>query len=402
MASVNVVPRFDKKKANGEVPLYLRVIKNRRTRMISLKVSIRPQFWDKANKSVKSGHPNSSRLNSYLAHKLAEANDTVIESETHRKYLSADRLKHKLLGTSTDFIRYFERYVETQRISKKHSSYKGAKSVLRKLTEYIGGSALKFEDIDVTWLMNFENHLKGTVGNSQNTAHKNLKIMRKLFNDAIKEELISPDVYPFNRYTLRKEKKQKKDYLSEEEVQQIISLAIPKGSGIDLHRNLFVFSCYSGGLRISDLLQLKWQDYDGEYLTFTTQKTSDNRSIKVPSIGRAIISLYEPKEKKATDYIFPVLKKGADKDSRTLSNCISASTALINKNLKKIAQRAGLEDSGISTHWARRTFACMALAKGLNLDVVSKLLGHSGQTVTLESYARYSQKELHKAMELFE
>lgn len=58
MVSVNVVPGFDKKKACGEVPHYLKAIKNRRTRMISLNVYIMPQFWEKRTHSFKYGHPN--------------------------------------------------------------------------------------------------------------------------------------------------------------------------------------------------------------------------------------------------------------------------------------------------------------------------------------------------------
>ena len=32
------------------------------------------------------------------------------------------------------------------------------------------------------------------------------------------------------------------------------------------HRNMYVFAAYAGGVRISDLLQLRWQNYDGKHI----------------------------------------------------------------------------------------------------------------------------------------
>ena len=39
---------------------------------------------------------------------------------------------------------------------------------------------------------------------------------------------------------------------------------------------------YAGGLRISDILQLKWANYDGERILVTSQKTNSTVSIKLP------------------------------------------------------------------------------------------------------------------------
>ena len=52
------------------------------------------------------------------------------------------------------------------------------------------------------------------------------------------------------------------------------------------------FSCYTGGIRISDLLLLKWCMFDGKHLNFTSYKTNDNLSIMVPTVGREILQIY--------------------------------------------------------------------------------------------------------------
>ena len=46
------------------------------------------------------------------------------------------------------------------------------------------------------------------------------------------------------------------------------------------------------------------------------------------------------------------------------------------------------QDKPLVSHLARKTFACtVGLAKGMNIGVLSKLLGHSSIQITLDSYA---------------
>ena len=149
------------------------------------------------------------------------------------------------------------------------------------------------------------------------------------------------------------------------------------------------------------MLALTWGNFDGSNINFTSTKTGENLSIKVPTIGREVLNIYADKTK-STDFIFPILVKYDITTDKGRHDAYSRATSLINKNLKTVATKAGVKNKSISSHWARRTFTCMALAKGMNLDVASKILGHGGQTVTLESYARYTTKHLHEAMNVFE
>ncbi len=402
MPSVIVLPKMNKIKKNGEAPLYMRIIKNRKPKYISLGFSIRPELWDEKRQVVKRGHPNSARLNSLLCHKITEARDILIDTEIKNKHLSSTKIKEKIIGNGdTDFVVYFQSYVDVLNLEKKIATHKKAKAILAKLTTYLKGRSLAFADIDVSWLKKYESYLKVELGNAQNTVHSALKMKRKLFNDAINEDIVSKEVYPFDKYKLKWEKNEKVDYLQEDEVTRIREVNLEKGSIQDISRNIFVFSCYSGGLRISDLLQLTWENYDGSHINFTSAKTHENLSIKLPIIGREILNIYKVDDN-STKFIFPILDKYDTQTAQNKHDALSRATALINKSLKIISRKADLKNKHLSSHWARRTFTCMALAKGMNLDVASKILGHGGQTVTLESYARYSQKDLHKAMDVFD
>jgi hypothetical protein len=73
MASVKVFPRLDKINKVGKAPIYLRIIKNRRSKYISLDVHIFPTEWNNTQGKVKSSARNASQINTYIAVKVAEA-----------------------------------------------------------------------------------------------------------------------------------------------------------------------------------------------------------------------------------------------------------------------------------------------------------------------------------------
>ena len=82
-----------------------------------------------------------------------------------------------------------------------------------------------------------------------------------------------------------------------------------------------------------------------------------------------------------------------------LLKSISSNTAYANKNLKVIAEKAGIEKH-ISFHTSRHTFATRALLKGMRIEYVSKLLGHTAIKTT-QVYAKIVNSELDKAMDVF-
>ena len=117
--------------------------------------------------------------------------------------------------------------------------------------------------------------------------------------------------------------------------------------------------------------------------------------ILVPQ-ARAILSSYDHDGKQRNDYIFPLLNnskpyaKAATQDQKDtmsvelkaeLYKDISAKTALLNKNLKEIADLAGI-DKHLSFHIARHSFAKLAKDKRTDSGVVQGLLAHSSLKTT--------------------
>jgi integrase len=221
-----------------------------------------------------------------------------------------------------------------------------------------------------------------------------------LFNKAVIEDVIQPQSNPFLKYKLKRDNVEK-TFLTEEELKSFEKVETKVGSKMRMHQDMFIFACYAGGVRISDLLKLKWENFDGESIQFFIQKTRNHLSIKLPNSALEIINKFKPSnDEKAAGYIFPILKSEDDlSNPDILLQKISSATAHANKNLKLIAKSADIEKN-ISFHTSRHTWATRALSKGMAVTHVSKLMGHSNLQVTM-GYAKIVSKELDDAMEVF-
>jgi len=400
MASVTTIFRSDKLNQKGEAPIHFRIIKDRKISYISSGIIISQDNWDEKNKRIKSKHPNSARHNSFLANKFTELQDQVMEFETLNKGLTSRGLRDKIYGKKPfDFFPFAEEVAEAYLEEGKIGTYDKNLSIIAKLKEYTAGRNISFQDITPEFLTKYEKYLKTEKGNKTNTVHKDYKFIRKIFNDAYRKDIIDHSVIPFNKYQMKTEKTER-IFLSEDELTAIENVKTTPGTRLELHRDMFVFAAYTGGLRVSDMLQIKWKHFDGTNINFTIQKTGTQLSIKLPNKALELLNKYKPKKKNHDAFIFPMLSKDLDlKDLRAVDSAISSATAYINKNLKTLAETAKL-NKHISFHTSRHTWATRALRKGISIDKVSKLMGHSQIKETM-IYAKIVNEELDKAMDVF-
>ena len=71
---------------------------------------------------------------------------------------------------------------------------------------------------------------------------------------------------------------------------------------------------------------------------------------------------------------------------------ISSKTTLLNKNLKKIAEIAGINKK-VTFHTSRHTFAYLAMKGNLPAKVTQNLLGHSSVKTTEVYMGNFSHRE---------
>lgn len=70
----------------------------------------------------------------------------------------------------------------------------------------------------------------------------------------------------------------------------------------------------------------------------------------------------------------------------------------INRRLKSLAKKAGVDERIVSPHKIRHVYATNLLEQGVDMDVISEILGHSNVAITHSVYAKTSKRRMKDAV----
>lgn len=238
---------------------------------------------------------------------------------------------------------------------------------------------IALKEVTHSFLVGFEQYLRTEKQCCQNTAAKFLQTLRMIIIEAKNNGWIFND--PFANYRIRL-KKVDRGYLTDEELQRILQKKMPCGR-LEQVRDVFIFSCFTG-LAYIDVRNLTKENirtsFDGK-LWIMTHRHKTQTSVNVPllKVPQMLLKKYE----------------GTLPDGRLLP---VLSNQKLNSYLKEIADLCGIEKN-ITFHLARHTFATtMTLAKGVPIETVSKMLGHTN-IVTTQIYARITNDKIGRDMQ---
>lgn len=286
-----------------------------------------------------------------------------------------------------------DKKLERLKKENRYSCYRNTRATLRKFSLFLKGKQIAANHVTPEMIRQFQKFLEEQMGNGHNTVVENLKILSELFDEAGLQNNPCKDI------TLSREPS-RRNYLLEEELQRIMALRLPDRSEIAASRDIFFVECRTG-LRISDLLQLRWQDYRDSFLFIRMQKTQREIEVPVSASVAHVLASYRDVFTKETDYIFPWLREARrETDAFSASRALVYSTARVNLQLKKLAARAGIGKT-LSTHVGRHTFATTLLSKGASIYEIKELLGHQDVKVT-QVYAHLLAQRKQELVNLLE
>ena len=217
---------------------------------------------------------------------------------------------------------------------------------------------------------------------SQFTCVSYFGCFRGALNAAVREEIIAEN--PVNRLNTDEKIKMpesKREFLTIDEVKILIGTPCRREDV----KGAFLFSCYCG-LRISDVLALKWKNVDSSAeqwrINIIMQKT--RQPLYLPLSMNARKWMPERNGAGDEDLVFPTLP--------CEDTC--------NMQLKPWVKAAGITKH-VTYHVSRHTFATMLLTLGADLYTVCKLLGHS-DVKTTQIYAKIINKKKEDAISLID
>lgn len=224
---------------------------------------------------------------------------------------------------------------------------------LRGIIADMGGGEVKLKSVDKDFCLSFMEYLKTGYRTASGQPLKSKTVFNRqctlitALNVAVREGII-----PFNpmnrlsRHERAKTNKGKREFLTIDEVKTLIDAPCRRE---DI-KSAFLFSCYCG-LRISDVLALKWKNVDctgEEEAVFSTLPCEDTCNVQI----------------------------------------------------KQWVKEAGITKH-VTYHVSRHTFATMLLTLGADLYTVCKLLGHT-DVKTTQIYAKIINKKKDDAIGLID
>ena len=371
------------KEKNGIVPIMGRVTINGTVAQFSCKRTIPKELWDVKGNRAKGKSKEAIATNLSLDNIKAQIIKHYQRLSDREAFVTAEMVRNAYQGLGSEYdtlLKSFDRDCASllKRVGKDRSmgTYKvmlRARNNTEKFIRYkYNRSDMSMLELTPDFIRDFAVYLSTVKGNRNATIWLNcmwLKgvVMRAHFNGKIPRN-------PFAQFHISPNTKERA-FLTEDELKTLVSHEF-KDSHSAFVRDLFVFASFTA-LSFVDLKELTTDEIvevNGEkWILAKRHKTLVPYQVKLLDIPLQIIDRYRPFQK--DNSIFG--------DINYWTVC---------KKLKKVISECGITKD-ISFHCARHGFATLALSKGMPIESVSRVLGHTN-IVTTQLYAKITTEKL--------
>lgn len=395
----NIIFTPENRKKNGRlvtenVPVRMRLVYGGSRVDFTTGIRIDVQKWDNAKQRAKNGCTNklkqsSTEINAALSKYYSDIQNIFKEYEINDTLPTPDQIKRLFRNkTKKDFSENaaaditLQQAIElfTKECGRQNNWTEGTYEKFITLKNHLNNfnERLVFTDMTEECLSDYISYLQDEKKLRNTTINKQISLLKWFLRWALKRN------YPVNNSFLTFKPKlkviQKKViFLTWEELNKLKDYKIPPTKKyLEQVKDVFLFCCFTG-LRYSDVYNLKRSDIKKDHIEITTVKTSDSLVIELNNYSRFILNKYEKVHFK-NDKALPVISNQKMNDYlkelaelAEINELVSETYYKGNKRMDEVKPKHAL----LSTHAARRTFICNALALGIQPQVIMKWTGHS-------------------------
>ena len=371
------------KEKNGIVPIMGRVTINGTVAQFSCKRTIPRELWDVRGNRAKGKSKEAIATNLSLDNIKAQIIKHYQRLSDREAFITAEMVRNAYQGLGSEYdtlLKSFDRDCASllKRVGKDRSmgTYKvmlRARNNTEKFIRYkYNRSDMSMQKLTPDFIRDFAVYLSTVKGNRNATIWLNcmwLKgvAMRAHFNGKIPRT-------PFVQFHVSQNTKER-EFLTEDELKKLMAHEFADSHSAFV-RDLCVFASFTA-LSFVDLKELTTDEIvevNGEkWILARRHKTHVPFQVKLLDVPLQIIERYRPFQK--DNSIFG--------DINYWTVC---------KKLKKVICECGITKD-ISFHCARHGFATLALSKGMPIESVSRVLGHTN-IVTTQLYAKITTEKL--------
>lgn len=384
---VSYYVRSNYENKQGKSPLMIRIFLNGEMMNIgSAGIYIDKKLWSNSTSRMKGRSIDALNVNAQLD-LLSSTLLGIFKKYEDDEELSLEKIKSAYLGKNSSLdtvMDIFDKYLEDLKsligTSKTQATFNKYAVACKHFSSFLkykyGRNDIMPKELTYIVIHDFDVYLKTVLQLKANSATKTLKFFKTVIIFAQKSGKMTHD--PFMNFRFQAEKVDR-GFLTDEEIQCMMkkTFDIPR---LEQVRDIFIFSCFSG-LAYIDMVNLTEDNIvvlDGKkWIIVNRHKTNVPSNILLLDIPLMIIDKY----------------KGKDNDGRLLP---IISNQKMNAYLKEIADVCGIKKR-LTCHLARHTFATMTLSKGVPIETVSKMLGHTNIKTT-QIYARITNKKIESDM----
>lgn len=378
--SVKFFIKRTKLNSKGLTPINVQLKLDRQTLSFASGINIDPVLWNSQvqkaigytklardiNRSLMSIHIDLENL----YYKLAVKEDIVTITRIRNIFLGKDSL-----GEEYFLMDLFDKLIGQKQSLVKSKVIEAASAdsyicTRRKIIDFLKSTYhskdINLKKINHEFVTGFEVYLLSEGNCSHNTMIRHMRRLKQVTTSAYRNRYIDRD--PFAD-TVLSVKKPEKQVLTEKELQRIIIQEFDNAS-LNKVRDMFLFCCMTG-LSYIDLKHLKHSDITDNIIIMNRSKTKNPCFIPLLPIPLVLIKKYKSK----TEYIFPV-----------------PTNKQMNDRLKPIGKTCSIRKI-LTMHMARRTFATLMITKGMPIESIAKILGHSDLKTT-QIYAKILDQKI--------
>ncbi len=356
----------------------------------SSKIDIEPHMWNTPTSRLNGRSAEAQQINNKLDNIRSSIIQHYREISDREVSVTAEKIRNAFLGIvakGETLLQIFDKHIEDCErlvgISKSKATLQKYKVTRTRITDFMmqryNIKDISVKEINHMFITDFETFLRVESKCNNNTTAKFIQFFKRIIIIARNNGWLLHD--PFANYKIQL-KAVDRGFLSQEDIAAIAQKEFDT-ERLDQVRDIFLFSCFTG-LAYIDISNLKTENirksFDGN-MWIMTKRQKTNTSVNVPlmTIPRMILQKYEG-------------KLGGTKILPVISN------QKTNAYLKEIGDICGI-DKKLTFHLARHTFATTTtLAKGIPIETVSKMLGHTNIKTT-QIYARITNDKISKDME---
>ncbi len=378
------------KEKNGIVPIMGRVTINGSVAQFSCKCSIPKELWDAKGNRAKGKSKEARDINLSLDNIKAQIIKHYQRLSDRKAFVTADMVRNAYQGIGTEYETLLGAFDKDNESFKKRigidralSSYQVRVRARNHLASFIRKnykrSDISMLELTPDFIKEYEIYLSTDAGLHNGSVWSNCMWLKTIVAKAHYNGLTSRN--PFAQYRVNQNIKDRA-YLTEDEIKAVMTHEFTDGK-LAYIRDLFVFASFTA-LSFVDIKELTTDDIvdvNGEkWILSKRHKTKVPFQVKLLDIPLQIIKRYESFQE--NKFIFP--------DLNYWSIC---------KPLKRMIHECGIEKP-ISFHCSRHGFATLALSKGMPIESVSKILGHTN-IVTTQKYAKVTTEKIDRDLTVF-